>query len=625
MADTVSFKVPSSPSKSVLTIDNFLGADFTNSPANIDLSRSPNCVNMIRDVPGKIRKCMGYETIETFDGQINGVFYLTGSTDVLVHAGTKFYLYAEDETITELYAGANNKRSKAFQFEDKLYILDGLALLVFDGSTVVTAASIATIPTVTIGKSPSGGGTSYYGLNLLQPGFTELFLSDGTSTAYQLSFSGLDDTAVVVKQLNANGEWDVKTEGTDFTVNRTSGIINFTAAPSTSPVTGQDNISITAYRTISGYADRINHCDIGIMYGVNGASDRLFVSGNSDYRNYDWFSAQYDPTYFADTSYATLGSKASAIMGYSIISNYLATHKDEMETDKNIIIREGDLVDSEPAFKIINTLQGPGAIAKGSFNYLATEPLFLTRLGVYAVTAQDVTGEKYSQNRSFYLNGKLLEENNLEDAFSFVYKDMYWLCINNVAYILDGLQPVQTDKSLPYATRQYAGFYRTNIPATTMWKHDGRFYFGTADGKINRFFANVHDLDSYNDNGEAITAIWETPDIDGKLFYKNKTFRYIATRLQAEVATSLYIYAMKRGIWSQIKYDDLKGRYLSFVQLIFSKFTFSSDQTQHVIPTKCRIKKVDKARFRFMNTALNEPFGIFDLAFEYVENGNYKG
>ena len=37
---------------------------------------------------------------------------------------------------------------------------------------------------------------------------------------------------------------------------------------------------------------------------------------------------------------------------------------------------------------------------------------------------RDITGEKYSQSRSFFLNGKLLEENGLEEAFALVYKDI---------------------------------------------------------------------------------------------------------------------------------------------------------------------------------------------------------
>ena len=49
----VTFDVPSSPKRSVAVIDEFLGVDFTNSPSNVDLKKSPNGVNMIRDVPGK--------------------------------------------------------------------------------------------------------------------------------------------------------------------------------------------------------------------------------------------------------------------------------------------------------------------------------------------------------------------------------------------------------------------------------------------------------------------------------------------------------------------------------------------------------------------------------------------
>ena len=350
------------------------------------------------------------------------------------------------------------------------------------------------------------------------------------------------------------------TEGTHFSVDRTNGIVNFNSAPGVSPITGEDNIRIRAYRTVSGYADRINKCTIGILYGVSGASDRLFLSGNPNYINYDWYSQYNDPTYFPDTGYSVLGSGSSAIVGYSIINDRLAAHKDDMELDRNIILRVGELVDDEPAFKIVNTLQGAGAVAKWSFGYLATEPLFLTKLGIYAVTPQDVTGERYSQNRSFFLNGKLLEENNLQDAYACTYKDMYWLCLNGVAYILDGLQPLQTDKSMPYATRQYAGFYRTNIPARIIWTYDGKLYFGTADGKIKEFYQDPVSLTSYNDDGKAIEAIWETPDFCGKSFYKNKTFRYMAIRLATALKTSVKMYARKKGIWSFVKEEKEIGR-----------------------------------------------------------------
>lgn len=616
---SVNFPIPESPSRSVLTISNFLGADFTNSPAAVDESRSPNCVNMIRDVPGKVRKCMGYHTIETYSGKINGYHTIHGDEYGLVHAGTKMY-----HNGTVVYSGANDERSRSWQFGDNVYIVDGKALLVWNGTEVKKVTDIAKIPVITIAKSPSGGGTSYEDLNLLQPGFTELFLGTSSDTAYQLTFSGLDSTIVKAYVLNSSGIWDEKTEDTDFTVDRVNGVVNFTSAPGESPVTGEDNVKITAYRTVAGYADRINKCSIGIQYGIKGAMDRLFLSGNSDYPNQDWFSAQNDPTYFADTSYSCLGSSKSAIMGYSIINNYLATHKDEMETDQFIVLREGTLIDDEPAFRTVNTLQGAGAIAKDSFGYLSSEPLFLTRLGVYAITAQDITGEKYGQNRSFFLNGKLLNEYGLEKAFCFIYKDMYWLCLNDVAYILDGLQPVQTDKSLPYSTRQYAGFYRTNLPANCMWSKEGSLFFGTKDGRICKFYEDTNSPESYNDDGKAIESIWETPDINGRLFYKNKTFRYMAVRLKAASVATLEIYAKKNNKWSFIKKDSASGRQFSFSSLSFSNFIFSSDKVQKIMSTKLRIKKVDSTSYRLFNSELNEPFGIFDIALEYVENGNHK-
>lgn len=613
------FSIPSSPSRSVLTISTFLGADFTNSPAAVSENQSPNCKNMIRDVPGKVRKCMGYKKIAEYDDQINGYHYIRGEQYGLVHAGTKMYYNGVVK-----YSDANNARSRSWQFDNKLYIVDGKKLLVWDGAEVKPASEYAKIPTVTIAKAPNGGGTSYEDLNLIQPGFTELFAGTEGDTAYHMTFGGLDDTTVKAYILDSSGSWAEKTENTDFTVDRENGIINFTAAPGKSPVTGEDNVKITAYRTVSGYADRINKCCIGTQYGLKGAMDRLFLSGNPDYINQDWFSDQNDPTYFADTYYSSLGTSKSAIMGYSVINNYLATHKDEMETDQFIVLREGVLADNKPVFRSVNTLQGAGAIAKDTFAYLSSEPLFLTRSGVYAITAQDITGEKYGQNRSFYLNGKLLKESDLEKAFAFVYKDMYWLCVNGVAYILDGLQPMQTDKSMPYSTRQYAGFYRTNLPANCMWEKDGNLYFGSTDGRVCEFYNDSDALVSYNDDGEKIEAIWETPDLDGKLFYKNKTFRYLAVRLKSAVATTLEMYVQKRGLWSFIKKDNYTARYLSFGSVVFSKFTFSSDQTQKIIPTKLRVKKVDKARFRFVNSELNEPFGLFDIALEYVENGNHK-
>lgn len=666
----VQFNVPASPAKQVYQMEQFLGADFTSDESTVDATKSPSVINMIRSVPGKVRKRMGYKTVETYDGQIYGAHYYATLDAWIIHAGTKLYNFSgpkgkfwsdkNGKIVTDqdargiifltgntedqlLYEGMAEHRSVSFQLDQKLVILDGSNITIFDGFEVKKATDAAYVPTFSVSNNPSGGSADTSGLageaiNMLSPYFIEQFIVDSTTasaTQFHLSFGDLDATEVKAWILDSNGEWIQKTEGTDFSVDRANGIVTFATAPGVTPAIGSDNVKIQAAKTFEGYANRINHCTIGALFGVNGANDRLFVSGNSDngvnsdgeyysFVNYDWYSEQFDPTYFPDTGYSKLGSDSSAIMGYSIINNYLATHKNYNEDKQSIMLREGDLVDGEPAFKLINTLQGAGALSKYCFSYLETEPLFLTKLGIYAVTAQDVTGEKYAQNRSYYLDGKLLEEENLENAFAYTFRDFYILCVNSKCYILDGLQPMRTDRSMPYATRQYASFYFENVPATAMWSVDKVLYFGTAEGKVCEFYSEPDSILSYSDDGEPIPCTWETAFIDGDLFYKNKNFRYLALRVTPAASSSVRMFAEKYGVWSLIKEDFSKLRYFSFSNIIFSKFTFSCDTTQKVISTKVRLKKLDKVRFRFMNDRLYESFGLNNIALEYTQGGNHK-
>ena len=615
-----SFTIPATTDKSVIKLTEFYGVDFTSNPFNVAMTQSPDAENMIRSEPGKVRKRMGYKTMYRFTDRINGHYGLKQDKFDLIHAGEK--LYKMSDPPEEIYTGMNDEKSHAWQFGEKLFIADGKKLLVYDGSTVKTAEEAAYIPTVTIAKAPNGGGKSYDALNLLQPKFKELFLSDGTSKEYHLSFSGLDSANVTVRKLTSAGEW---TTVSNYSCNASTGVITFDSAPEKSPVTGEDNIEITASRTVKGYADRINKCCIGARFGVNGDVDRLFLSGNPDYINYDWYSQKDDPTYFPDTGYSVLGTNKSAIVGYTIIENRIAAHKDDAEPDRNIILRSGNLVDGEAAFPIYNTIKGPGAVARDSFAYLGNEPVFLTERGIYAITASDINAERYSQDRSYYLNGKLLKEPDLQDACCCVYNDMYWLCLNGHAYILDALQNLGLTKSEPYSNRQYVSFYCTNIPARIMFIKDGALWFGTGDGKVCRFYTDDTAYLSYSDDDEAIPASWQTPYISGSNFYKTKTFKHLAIQLVNSASAGVKITAITKGEWKPIK-EFLTGvSYFSYSRLSYSHLCYSNDTSPKTFHSKLRIKRVDKCSFRFENNRVHESFGIVQASIEFVEGGNYKG
>ena len=309
---------------------------------------------------------------------------------------------------------------------------------------------------------------------------------------------------------------------------------------------------------------------------------------------------------------------------YTILNGRLACYKDGAEPERSVVLRSGELRDGEPSFPVYATLEGPGALSRRAMGSLENEPLCLTGLGVYALTTSDVTGERYSQNRSFYADGALLAESGLENAHACVFHDLYWLCVNGKAYILDGLQSTVTDRQKPYSTRQYAAFLRLNLPASAMWVQEGRLYFGTEEGKVYRFYQDKNRQASYNDDGKPIAAWWETPDLSGEGGYSAKSFRYLAARMNSAVATGADLWAMAGGVWRLLKQAGRRDRYLSFSQMTFSRMNFGCDRSTCAVRAKLALRQLDKARFRLENSALNEPFGLMDLAVEYTEQGRYR-
>lgn len=640
------FSVPASPSRSVEKIETFKGVDLNSSPSNVAVYRSPNAPNMMRDVPGKVRKRQGYEKIKEYEGKrINGVHILmdleSGTRKELIHAGTSLYL---DDAV--IYEGMADDRSVGRQFYGKLFIFDGKKALCYGEFEEKEEAAAeeteeeekpkvwevraledeAYIPTVIISRNPTGGGTTLEPLNLIGKKWKESFLSDGTATVYQLTTEKLDADQVEVRIMTKEGEWEDKKEGTDFTVDREKGTVTFTAAPGKPPVTGFDNVEITAAKTREGYADKINKCRIMSLFGVNGAMDRMFISGNPDYPNQDWYCKMSDGFFWGDLWYSTLGQDGSAIVGYTIINDRLAAHKSDAEEGRNVILRKGEIENDEAVFPIIGTLSGRGALGSHAFGYLGSEPLFLTDIGIMAITAADLTGEKYSQSRSYYIDKALTEEKGLADAYAYVWRDFYLISTGTGrVYLLDGLQK-SYDKNSPYSNFQYEAYYWENVPARVFWEdEEGRLCFGDNSGRIFRFYDDVTNQKSYNDDGVTIKARWDTPELSGKLFYKNKNFRRVSVMLAPAIATGVNVFAQVKGVWSEIFDSGASAMYFDFTHINWERINFSTDDTPRTMGGKIRIKKVDKVAFSLRNERINEPFGIYMFALEYTENGNYKG
>ncbi len=624
------------PPLHTLAVDELRGIDLQNNASVVDPARSPRCSNLLRSTPGRLEKRPGFTQVAAYSGAIHGCFDLDGVE--ILHAGGK--LYADGVAIAGTAADA---RSSAQYFGGKLYLLDGSQFWCLgrqgNGWQLRPVSESAYLPRIAVGKDPDGsGGSELEDVNLLNDAWTESFYGREGTPAYQLEFGGLSSAPVTVKLVRAatGGGTQIVSmaEGSGFTVDRTRGIVTFAQAPGKSPVEGEDNVFITAARDRSAQRQRITKADVCFVYGEAGSGVRLFVTGSPEWKNRDFWSAPDDPTYFSDLAYGILGQDDERIMGYSLLGDSLAAHKSgEAGT---VWVRTGTTLSETDAkgnarrrlsFRTGGVITGFGALARGSFAVLGDEPLFLTSHGVFALTASDLTGQRYQQRRSYYIDPALCAEPGLENAEAVVWKDFYLLAVNGKVYCLDGLQKAYASGA-PKSAFQYECYLLEGIPATRLWVRAGRLYFGTADGRVCRF-ADGGQATDYADRltgaqPKAITAIWEKPDLSGTHFYKEKDFRWFATRIQPAPATSVRLYARREGVWRALRMRPFQARYFSFPDMVFSKFTFSGDQTCKPLGLRLHCYRMDKIRFRFENSELNEPFGLLGWALEYTEGRKHR-
>ena len=602
-----------------IAVSELRGVDLTNDPANVAPTRSPEAPNMIREVPGKVRKRMGYRKTAQYDGAINGIFTLRRGAEQkieLIHAGTALYCGTD-----RIYEGMADSRSCAQQLGEHLFISDGRALIKTDGKTAAPAALSAYLPTIVISRSPSGGGKAYEGLNLIGSRWRESFLSDGVSAVYQLSYGELEDDITV--ELLSGGVWNELKRDTDYAFNATLGQVTFVSAPPAPETTGEDSVRITVKKTREEYRARIDSCSISVLYGVGGVSDRLFLTGCPDYPNYDWFSGMSDGCYFPLANYCILG-QGSRVGGYSVVEGKLAAHKTGDADGRNVILREGKLTDDGKAsFPTVGTMQGAAIVSPYSVAYLKTEPLFLSGSGIYAITPADANAERYTQCRSFYLGNALMNESGRQTASAVSFRDFYIIALGSKLYVLDSLMKAY-EKGAPYSTHQYEAFVLCGINARLLAVVGDRLRFGTDSGEIMEFYTDPASPASYNDNGAPIEAYWDTPELAAGDFYHRGSFHYLAVRLRSASATSVAVSARIRGIWQALFYEGARLRYLSFENISFEKFSFSCSTSPHTAGRRLRLPRTDGIRLRFYNSERDEPFGVYDYALEYTAGGRMR-
>ena len=600
---------------------SFRGADFSTDPSLVSRNRSPLCTNIIADSGGMPEKRWGWRVLHRLGESIHGLFAGTfdGETRRLVHAGTKLYTWDETAAAPVLVLeGLAERKSRSAYLKGELWIVDGKSLIRYDGrSARRVTESECYVPTLTITRMPTGGGELLEEANLLTPRRKDSFQTDGSATVFKLS--GSIDAGSTVRA------WVWGNEVTAFTWE--GDTVTFQTAPAAPDAGNADGLVIEYSHTVAGYADRINKCSIIGSYGLSG-DDRLVLSGNPDFPNLDWISGYNEPTYFPDRGYAVLGSEDTAIQGYARVGSYQAIVKSDNGQEPTVYLRSATMNEGRAVFTTQAAMSGVGAIAQGSFASLLDDPLFLSGTGIHGISVSDMSGSRVTQNRSFFLNPRLVKEVSLSDAEAVVWNGLYLLSLpSGHIYVLDGRQE-KSYRSAAMADFVYEAYYWENVPARLWLKlersEDEWLYFGTEDGRICKLNSDIVS-GRYSDDGTAISAVWATKyDDDGTPSYFKTLLKRgccVTLKPMSRSSGTVYFRTDKSGGGEQAVARDVMDIF-DWEDIDFSRFTFNSDDGPQEIFFQKKIKNYKRLQVIIRNAEVDEGFGVYQITKHYVV-GNF--
>lgn len=582
---------------------NFRGVDFTG--GLVSRFRSPDSLNMWKDYLDDdcIQTRPGMSLIGKFDDEVYGLFFykLNNHTHVLVHTGTKLYKWnnfpnkptlVTDTTL--LFSGMGLIKSHYFVFRDTLFILDGVNYLEYNGTTV--KAVEGTIPTTSYWKNPDGSvnldsdtDPNYVlqDVNCLTGIRKNTFIADGVSVNYCLDIDGLDTTYAEIVTVDGV----TKTLTTDYTVDKTNGIITFVTAP-----TLDAKVVIQFSRTAEGYRERITHCTLVAQF-----DNRVFFAGNPDYPNAVFHCELTDPRYVRDTAYYEMGLDLAPVKTIIPGNNVLWVVKDTYQNQASVFYMTPTIdMSYGDDHKIYPSNTGNisvGCVSTGiNFN---DDIVFFSKLGLEGISTSSLYSEQVLQHRSNMVNAKMVNEPSYLNVVMSEWRG-YLLCLfDSHIYLADKRQ-----KFIENTDVGYEWFYwelpvkkvsDDSYPINNMFEYRGELYLSNAYGEI-------YHLEGTQDEGVDILSYWTTckDDFDAPSYTKTTS--------------------KKGGVLTLKKMDNKEIEITSILDDVPKKTKEVIDEKGYCV-YKVKNKKFKQIQFKISS---DKPFGLFDMTVQGFIAGYVK-
>ena len=509
----------------------FRGVDFATDDTLVSESRFPYAVNVYKDYVSGAGQ--GIETIPGFrkrfsapnGGRIHAIHVFKdslGNERVLIHAGTTLYewvSFGKDEpdesgspqmsfTTKVLRSDMNERESVSFIFNNRLYIIDGKHYLVFDGTNISDVKDSAYIPTTYINIIPTGEnadiGEEYEQRNMLSPYFRHTFIADGANKVFTMNERELDEVSSV-KVYGRLLDFDA------YSVDLAGGVITLTEAPGKPEDNGYPEfhagVEITAKKAVYEAKDvKIKRPDgstttlgayrgdetdefISMIESVTVAAifdNRVFFSGIPGRPNLVLFcgrnSTGYaDPSYIGILNYMEDGVGTTPITAMMGVAGTLLVLKADTQQDGSVYYHTPMETGEDILPKVYPSeagLAGTGCLG-AACNFL-DDPVFISKLGLDAISQLKISSERAREHRSSLVDAKLLNSSDLKNSRLCEYGGYLVLLCDGKMFLADSRQVYQNaaghneyewfylEEIGVYSGQTEAYFYLEELPASLM-------------------------------------------------------------------------------------------------------------------------------------------------------------
>ena len=507
----------------------------------------------------------GYNVLHSFNGPVRGMWhgYVAGGEVTVCAADGAVWNITENgaENIGDIL----DAPTAFFGFGDKLYMLNGIEYLVWDGIGYVESVG-GYVPVIVTASAPGGGGTTLEPVNMLTGKRRVKFSADGESVVYQLPETNVTSIDFVFV------ENEEQTEG--FTVDKAAGTVTFTEAPAQ----GSNNVQIF-YNVANTLREKIEKMRFSEFF--NGSSDtRVFLYGDGSNKAYYCGvteDGEASAEYFPDLYEVQIGTVNTPITAMARHYSKLLVFKPEAvyaTSYSAITLEDGS---TTAGFYTVPIHRAIGNEAPGQVQLVNNYPRSFCAGNIYewrlatTLYADERNAKNISERVQRSMNNAdvskihTFDNDMTHEYFVFLWDEAGTVLVNN------------------YEIGVW--YMYTGLPVACACCDGATMYLGFSDGRVVDF-----DHIYTTDDGEVINSRYESGNMAFDADFKRKTSSIIWVSMKPAVNARILISARsdKKSDYAE---KEVVSNLSGFDHVNFWHFSFLTNRAPQMERVKLKVKK----------------------------------